>query len=74
TLPGYPLACGFVGAGIDPRPEDRPSRRPSERSDPRDAPAAALVEALAAGQAVCWGDDEALRFLNASFLGRPKRR
>lgn len=74
TLPGHPLACGFVGAGQVPRPEDRASARSSERKDPREDPHGALAEALAAGQAVCWGDDEALRFLNATWLGRPKRR
>jgi hypothetical protein len=74
TLPGHPLVCGFVSAAPGPRPEDRSSGRMPERSDPREDPFAALAEALADGQAVCWGDDEALRFLNATWLGRPKRR
>lgn len=75
TLPGHPLACGFTRASARPdgRGDPRTSERP-ERKDPRDDPQGALAEALSDGQAICWGDDEALRFLNATFLGRPTRR
>lgn len=70
TLPGHPLACGFVRA----QPGTPAGERPSERKDPREDPHGALAQALASGQAICWGDDEALRYLNATFLGRPRRR
>lgn len=73
TLPGHPLACGFSSVATAPKPDERPSGRP-EKKDPREDPHGALAEALAGGQAVCWGDDEALRYLNATWLGRPKRR
>lgn len=73
TLPGHPLACGFSSAVRSPSAEERPSER-AEKRDPRDDPRGALAEAIASGQAVCWGEDEALRYLNATFLGRPRRR
>lgn len=71
TLPGFWLTC----AGSTPIEDHAttPSAR-TDRKDPLDDPSGLLADALALGRAACRGDDDALRYLNAALLGRPKRR
>lgn len=69
SLPDHPVACAWSRRSSEwPTPGLRPR---TERKDPRADPHGALADALADGQAVCWGDEDALRYLNATWLGEP---
>jgi hypothetical protein len=68
ALPGHTLVCAWS------TPTVSDAERVAVRKDPREEPDGAVADAVAAGRAVCWGDEATLRDLNATFLGKPRRR
>jgi hypothetical protein len=69
SLPDRPVACAWSQRA---RGAATHARSPSaERRDPQTDPEGALRAALNEGRAVCWGDEDALHNLNATFLGSP---
>jgi len=72
ALPGHTLVCAW--STPDVRDGGTRVAGTAGRKDPREDPNGAVTEALAAGRAVCWGDEATLRDLNATFVGKPRRR
>ncbi|HRE88993.1 MAG TPA: RCC1 domain-containing protein [Myxococcota bacterium] len=70
SLPAWPLVCAW--SRRTPDGATRSGGPSVERKDPQTDPDGALRAALVEGRAVCWGDEDALHNLNATFLGSPQ--